>query len=139
VMDRLVVLGGLDVEARRLFIASASGVIDEAHGHINLDCARLDALDKQTLGMLVTVARNPQRRGQRVILDLPRAGTSRPRRCRRELPDQPEHPICATTIASDARRPRAPTRPGSTIGGRGSHLLQRAPGVVLLSVRAAAH
>jgi anti-anti-sigma regulatory factor len=71
VTDRLVVLCGLDIEARREFIASASGEIDKVEGQINLDCARLDALDKQTLGMLVTVARFAQRRGQRVVLDLP--------------------------------------------------------------------
>lgn len=79
--DRLVVLGGLDLEARRLFIASATGEIDKVEGHIELDCSQLDALDGPTLGMLVTVARNAQRRGQRVILDMPSV------RVRRELDD----------------------------------------------------
>ncbi len=69
--DPMVVLGRLDLDARRLFIAIASGMIDSGQDHIELDCSQLDALDEQTLGMLVTVARNAQRRGQRVILDLP--------------------------------------------------------------------
>jgi anti-anti-sigma regulatory factor len=71
--DRLVVVGGLDLEARRLFIASASNAIDqvEGHGHVELDCAQVDTLDEGTLGMLVMVARLAQRRGQRVVLDLP--------------------------------------------------------------------
>lgn len=50
-------------------------------GHINLDCARLDVADEPTLGMLVTVARFAQRRGQRVVLDMPSV------RVRRDLDD----------------------------------------------------
>jgi anti-anti-sigma regulatory factor len=75
VTDAMVVLGGLDLDARQLFIASASGAIDkvEGHGQIELDCSHVDALDVGTLGMLVTVARFAQRRGQRVVLDLPSA------------------------------------------------------------------
>ena len=68
--DRLVVLGGLDLESRRLFIASASGAIDKIEGQIELDCSQIEALDGPTLGMLVSVARNAQRRGQRVVLHL---------------------------------------------------------------------
>jgi anti-anti-sigma regulatory factor len=71
VTDRLIVVGGLDLEARRLFIASVSGAIDKGVGHIELDCSQVDALDGPTLGMLVTVARSAQRRGQRVILEMP--------------------------------------------------------------------
>jgi hypothetical protein len=37
----------------------------QAQGHIELDCSHRDALDDPTLGMLVTVARNAHRRGQR--------------------------------------------------------------------------
>jgi anti-anti-sigma regulatory factor len=81
VTDPMVVLGGLDLDARRVFIAIASGMIDGDHEHIELDCSHVDALDEQTLGMLVTVARQAQRRGQRVILDLPSA------RVRRDLDD----------------------------------------------------
>ena len=55
--DRLIVLGGLDLESRRLFIASASGEIDKIEGRIELDCSQIEALDGPTLGMLVTVAR----------------------------------------------------------------------------------
>ena len=65
----MVVLNGLDLDARRLFIAIASGMADSDQAHIELDCSQVDALDEQTLGMLVTVAHNAQRRGQRVILD----------------------------------------------------------------------
>jgi anti-anti-sigma regulatory factor len=79
--DPMVVLGRLDLDARRLFIAIASGMIDSAQGHIELDCSQVDALDEGTLGMLVTVARNAQRRGQRVILDMPSV------RVRRDLDD----------------------------------------------------
>ena len=67
----MVVLGRLDLDARRLFIAIASGMIDSTPEHIELECSQVDALDEVTLGMLVTVARNAQRRGQRVILDAP--------------------------------------------------------------------
>lgn len=67
----MVVLGGLDLDARRLFIATASGMIDSNQDHIELDCSQIDALDVGTLGMLVTVARFAQRHGQRVVLDLP--------------------------------------------------------------------
>jgi anti-anti-sigma regulatory factor len=70
VTDPMVVLSGLDVDARRVFIAIASGMIDSDQAHIELDCSHVDALDEQTLGMLVTVARKAQRRGQRVVLDL---------------------------------------------------------------------
>lgn len=79
--DRLVVQGGLDLESRRLFIASASGEIDKIEGKIELDCSQVETLDLPTLGMLVTVARNAQRRGQRVVLHLPSD------RVRRDLDD----------------------------------------------------
>jgi anti-anti-sigma regulatory factor len=71
--DRLVVVGGLDLEARRLFVASASIAIEkvEVDGLVELDCSRVDGLDEGTLGMLVMVARLAQRHGQRVVLDLP--------------------------------------------------------------------
>jgi anti-anti-sigma regulatory factor len=70
--DRLVVLGGLDLEARREFIGNASGVIDKAAGNtvlpVGLDCSRIESLDDGTLGMLVLIARQAQRRGVRVTL-----------------------------------------------------------------------
>jgi anti-anti-sigma factor len=75
--ERLIVLGGLDLESRRLFIASASGAIDKIEGRIELDCSQIESLDGPTLGMLVTVARNAQRRGQRVVLHLPSARVTR--------------------------------------------------------------
>lgn len=67
--DQLIVFGDLDLESRRLFIACASGAIDKADRKITLDCSHVDALDAPTLGMLVTIARFAQRRGQRVALD----------------------------------------------------------------------
>jgi hypothetical protein len=53
----MVVLSGLDLDARRVFIAIASGMIDCDQAHSELDCSLVDVLDEQTLGMLVTVAR----------------------------------------------------------------------------------
>ena len=67
--DRLVVFVDLDLEARRLFLARVSGELHRAVGHIELDCSQVDALDGPTLGMLVTIARVAQRRGQHVIPD----------------------------------------------------------------------
>jgi len=70
--DGLVLLGGLDLEARREFIATASGAIDKAAGStvgpVGLDCSQVDALDDGTLGMLVLIARQAQRKGARVTL-----------------------------------------------------------------------
>jgi anti-anti-sigma regulatory factor len=71
VTDPMVVLSGLDLDARRVFIEIATGMIHCDHEHIELDCSQVDVLDEQTLGMLVTVARQAQRRGQRVVLDRP--------------------------------------------------------------------
>src|SRR2546427_13239451 len=71
VTDRLVVVVGLDLEARRRFLASVSTEMHRAVGHIELDCSQVDALDGPTLGMLVTIARVAKRRGQRVVLDAP--------------------------------------------------------------------
>ena len=79
--DPMVVLGRFDFDARRLFMAIASGMIDNAREHIELDCSQVAALDEGTLGMLVAVARNAQRRGQRVVLDMPSE------RVRRDLDD----------------------------------------------------
>jgi anti-anti-sigma regulatory factor len=67
-MDRLVVVGGLDLNERREFIEAVSAAIGRGLGSIELDCSHLKALDGPTLGMLVTVARIAQHRGQRVIL-----------------------------------------------------------------------
>ena len=81
--DCLVVVGGLDLESRREFIAVASGAIDKAAGStagpVGLDCSRVESLDDGTLGMLVLIARQAQRRGARVTL----VGT--PKRLRAEL------------------------------------------------------
>ena len=70
--DPLILLGGLDLEARREFIGNASGVIDKAAGNtvapVGLDCSHVESLDDGTLGMLVLIARQAQRRGVRVTL-----------------------------------------------------------------------
>jgi ABC-type transporter Mla MlaB component len=70
--DLLVVLGDLDLESRRLFIASASGAIDKSVGStvgpVGLDCSRLESVDDGTLGMLVLIARQAQRKGARITL-----------------------------------------------------------------------
>src|SRR3954463_9805801 len=71
--DLLVVLGGLDLEARREFVGNASGVIDKAAGNtvgpVGLDCSHVESLDDGTLGMLVLIARQAQRRGARISLE----------------------------------------------------------------------
>ena len=69
--DQLVVIGDLDLEERREFISDVAAVIATAEGDIELDCSQLDALDESTLGMLVVVARNAQRRGARIVLNRP--------------------------------------------------------------------
>jgi len=75
VEDRLVVFSGLDLEARREFVHVASSVIDHlvatSAGPVTLDCAHVDLVDDVTVGMLVMVARNAQRRGLRVVLERP--------------------------------------------------------------------
>jgi ABC-type transporter Mla MlaB component len=70
VTDRLVVFGGLDIEARRVLIASAAAVIGTADECIELDCSQIDVLDDPTMGMLVMIARNAQRQGLHVVLDM---------------------------------------------------------------------
>src|SRR6476646_513762 len=69
--DQLVVIGDLELEERREFISDVAAVIAKAEGDIELDCSHLELLDESTLGMLVVVARNAQRRGARVVLNLP--------------------------------------------------------------------
>ena len=72
VTDCLVLVGGLDLESRREFIATASGAIDKAAGStvgpVGLDCSGVETLDDGTLGMLVLIARQAQRKGARVTL-----------------------------------------------------------------------
>jgi ABC-type transporter Mla MlaB component len=68
--NRLVVHGGLDRAARLLFLAAASDETNAAHGLVKSDCSQIDALDEETLGMLVMVARFAKRGGQRLVLDL---------------------------------------------------------------------
>ena len=69
--DQLVVIGDLELEARREFISDVGAAIAKAEGDIELDCSQLDSLDESTLGMLVVVVRNAQRQGTRVVLNLP--------------------------------------------------------------------
>ena len=72
IAERLVVVDGLDVEARRLFIATTIEAIDKAAGvrvrSVPLDCSQVERFDDGTLGMLVRIAREGQRRGARVTL-----------------------------------------------------------------------
>jgi anti-anti-sigma regulatory factor len=72
---QLVVVGGLELEQRREFIATTTGVIARAEGNIELDCSQLDAIDEATLGMLVALSRTASRRGARLVLQMssPRA------------------------------------------------------------------
>jgi anti-anti-sigma regulatory factor len=66
------VVDGLDFEARRLFIAEVGGEIDKARGasvqSVCLDCSQAESVDDGTLGMLVLIARQAQRRGTRITL-----------------------------------------------------------------------
>jgi anti-anti-sigma factor len=66
--EQLVVLGGLELEERREFIATTTGVIAKAEGNIALDCSQLESIDAATLGMLVVLSRTAHRRGARVVL-----------------------------------------------------------------------
>jgi anti-anti-sigma factor len=66
---QLVVVGGLEFELRREFIATTTGVIARAEGNIELDCSQLDGIDEATLGMLVVLSRTASRRGARLVLE----------------------------------------------------------------------
>ena len=71
VTETLIVATGLDLDARREFVASVSAAVAKAagtDGRVGLDCFRIRTLDDQTLAMLVTVARTAQWRGARVTL-----------------------------------------------------------------------
>ena len=71
VTETLVVATGLDLDARREFVAAVSEAVGKAAGSdgcVGLDCFRVGTLDEQTLGMLVTVARTAQWRGARITL-----------------------------------------------------------------------
>ncbi len=72
IADCLVVLDGLDVSARREFIATTIEAINRAAGvrarSVPLDCSQVESLDDGTLGMLVRIAREGQQRGARVTL-----------------------------------------------------------------------
>jgi anti-anti-sigma regulatory factor len=67
--NTLIVRGGLDIESRREFLATAVDAIGKAAGTnrqpIDLDCSHIENLDETTLGMLVMVARAGERRGAR--------------------------------------------------------------------------
>ena len=71
--DQLVVLGNLELEARREFVAEAGLAIDKAAGStvgpVCLDCSQIVSLDDATLGMLVLIARQAQRKGARITLE----------------------------------------------------------------------
>ena len=69
--DQLVVIGGLELDQRREFMATTTGVIARAEGNVELDCSQLDAIDEATLGMLVALSRAAGRRGARLVLEMP--------------------------------------------------------------------
>ncbi len=69
--EQLIVLGGLELDERREFIATTTGVIAKAEGNIELDCSQLESIDDATLGMLVVLSRTAHRRGARVLLAQP--------------------------------------------------------------------
>lgn len=71
---RLALHSGLDVDARKDFVAQATQLIalSDANGtKAELDCSAVGAdgpVDDGTIGMLVTLARVAQRRGTRLVL-----------------------------------------------------------------------
>ena len=71
---QLVVIGDLELEQRREFIAATTEVIARADGNVELDCSQLDRIDAATLGMLVVLSRVAGRQGARLVLEswLPR-------------------------------------------------------------------
>jgi anti-anti-sigma regulatory factor len=73
--DSLVVVAGLDLDARREFLEVAHRTVDEcgllSTRHVTLDCSSVVALDEGTLGMLVIIARKARRHGLRVVLAHP--------------------------------------------------------------------
>jgi ABC-type transporter Mla MlaB component len=71
--DRLVVVNGLDFDGRRQFLNDAGAIIARANAPIEVDCSVLTDVDDPTIGMLVQLARNAQRRGYAVTLNAPAA------------------------------------------------------------------
>jgi anti-anti-sigma factor len=71
----LVVVPGMDVDARDAFISTVNAAINKAAGssvgQISVNCSKVETLDGGTLGMLIVVARSAQRRGTRLALGRP--------------------------------------------------------------------
>ncbi len=68
VTGSLVVPNALSLDARREFLAASSNAIEAADGKIEVDCPQLDEVEIQIMGMLVSIMRQAQRRGVRVVL-----------------------------------------------------------------------
>ena len=66
---QVVVVGGLELEQRREFIATTTQVIARAEGNIELNCSQLDRIDEATLGMLVVLSRVAGRQGARLVVE----------------------------------------------------------------------
>ena len=71
-VEEFVVVDGLDMNARAIFVSTVTEAINAAAGSsdeaIVLDCSKVTSLDEGTLGMLALVARSSQRRGTRLML-----------------------------------------------------------------------
>ena len=67
--ERLVIPSGLDFAARAELTTAASLLIQHAHAEIEVDCSAITVVDDPTVGMLVWLTRNAQRRGISVVLD----------------------------------------------------------------------
>jgi anti-anti-sigma regulatory factor len=63
----LMLIGTLDFEERRLFVATANSEI-QRRNNLTLDCSEVGTIDDGTIGMMVTIARAAARRGGRVRL-----------------------------------------------------------------------
>jgi len=73
--DGIVVREDLSVEGRRVLMERASQAVEQiapsGSTHLALDCSSVETIEGPMLGTLVVIARNAQRHGLRVKLDMP--------------------------------------------------------------------
>jgi ABC-type transporter Mla MlaB component len=68
---RRVLTGDLDVDERLAFLSAMQLMVDSGNAPVEVDCSAVmsvEAVDDAVIGMLVTLARAAQRRGERVAL-----------------------------------------------------------------------
>ncbi len=73
--ERLVVVSGLDLDARRELVMAANAVIERAARSMDrrvcFDCSEVVRDDDVVVGMLAMIGRNAQRHGLRIVLYAP--------------------------------------------------------------------